>query len=119
MAGVLTISPRVSFVWSEWISHEVFELVGASASLMGIVGASGAVSLRRYLRTRDAAQRRFLLSLLLIISLQTAFDLSTPQVSVGAHLGGVLLGFALGLVLAPVTPYYRTRAARARAHSRW
>ncbi len=107
MAAILAVSE----LWT----HEEFVLVGASASLMGIVGASGAVSLRRYLRSRAHEDRRWLMSLSLIIALQTAFDLSTPQVSVGAHLGGVLLGFALGLVLAPVTPYYRARAARARA----
>jgi membrane associated rhomboid family serine protease len=98
--------------WSEWVTHDDFILVGASASLMGIVGASGAVSLRRYARTRSPQDRRWLFSLLLIVSVQTVFDLSTPNVSVGAHLGGVSIGFLLGLALASATPYARARADR-------
>jgi membrane associated rhomboid family serine protease len=37
----------------------------------------------------------------MIIVIQVAFDLSTPQVSMAAHLCGLIAGFFLGLVLAP------------------
>jgi len=33
--------------------------------------------------------------------IQVAFDLSTPQVSMAAHLCGLITGFVVGLVLAP------------------
>jgi membrane associated rhomboid family serine protease len=33
--------------------------------------------------------------------IQVVFDLSTPQVSMAAHLCGLIAGFFLGLVLAP------------------
>jgi membrane associated rhomboid family serine protease len=37
----------------------------------------------------------------MIIVIQVAFDLSTPQVSMAAHLCGLIAGFFLGLLLAP------------------
>jgi membrane associated rhomboid family serine protease len=39
----------------------------------------------------------------MIIVIQVAFDLSTPQVSMAAHLCGLVAGFFLGLILAPRT----------------
>jgi membrane associated rhomboid family serine protease len=40
-------------------------------------------------------------NVVLIIVIQVAFDLSTPQVSMAAHLCGLIAGFFLGLILAP------------------
>ena len=74
------------------------ELVGASGSVMGIVGA-WAGFLLRHRHVWQARQR--LLNILMIIVIQIAFDISTPQVSTSAHLCGLVTGFALGLVLAP------------------
>jgi membrane associated rhomboid family serine protease len=37
----------------------------------------------------------------MIIAIQTAFDLSTPQVSMAAHLCGLIAGVFLGLILTP------------------
>ena len=37
----------------------------------------------------------------LIVVIQVAFDLSTPQVSTAAHMCGLIAGFFLGLILAP------------------
>ena len=74
------------------------ELVGASGSVMGIVGA-WAGFLVRHRHVWQARQR--LLNILMIIVIQIAFDISTPQVSTSAHLCGLVTGFVLGLVLAP------------------
>ena len=74
------------------------ELVGASGSVMGIVGA-WAGFLLRHRHIWQARQR--LLNILMIIVIQIAFDVSTPQVSTSAHLCGLVSGFILGLVLAP------------------
>ncbi|MEY2498444.1 MAG: hypothetical protein QOD12_2000, partial [Verrucomicrobiota bacterium] len=54
------------------------------------------------LRHRDSplAGRR-LKNILMIVAIQTAFDLSTPQVSMAAHMSGLVSGFALGLLFAP------------------
>lgn len=74
------------------------ELVGASGSVMGIVGA-WAGFLVRHRHMWQAKQR--LLNILMIIVIQFAFDLSTPQVSTSAHLCGLVTGFVVGLYLLP------------------
>jgi len=73
-------------------------LVGASGSIMGIVGAWAAFLLLH----RDAPRAKQRLSnVAMIIVIQIAFDLSTPQVSMAAHICGLITGFAVGLVLSP------------------
>ena len=77
---------------------QVAELVGASGCIMGIVGA-WAGFLLRHRHIPQAKQR--LGNVAMIIVIQIAFDLSTPQVSMAAHLCGLVAGFVLGLILAP------------------
>jgi len=77
---------------------QVAQLVGASGCIMGIVGA-WAGFLLRHRRAPHAKQR--LGNVLMIVVIQTAFDLSTPQVSMAAHLCGLFSGAVLGFVLAP------------------
>jgi membrane associated rhomboid family serine protease len=74
------------------------ELIGASGSVMGIVGA-WAGFLIRHRHVWQAKQR--LLNILVIIAIQIVFDLSTPEVSLSAHLCGLATGFVLGLALPP------------------
>jgi rhomboid protease GluP len=53
-------------------------------------------------RHRHAPQaKQRLANVVMIIVIQVAFDLSTPQVSMAAHLCGLIAGFFLGLLLAP------------------
>jgi membrane associated rhomboid family serine protease len=73
------------------------QLVGASGCIMGIVGA-WAGFLMRHRHAPHAKQR--LANVVLIVAIQIAFDLSTPQVSMSAHLCGLIAGFLLGLILA-------------------
>jgi membrane associated rhomboid family serine protease len=73
-----------------------FELVGASGCIMGVVG-TWAGFLLRYRHLPLARQR--LRNIFIIVLMQVAFDLVTPQVSMAAHLGGLLTGFVLGLVV--------------------
>src|SRR5205809_1268473 len=79
---------------------QVSQLVGASGCIMGIVGALAGF-LVRHRHAPQAKQR--LGNIVLIIVIQVAFDLSTPQVSMAAHLCGLIAGFLLGLILAPRT----------------
>jgi rhomboid protease GluP len=81
------------------------ELVGASGCIMGIVGASAGFLLRHH-HMPMAKQR--LMNMAMIVVIQTMFDLSTPQVSMSAHLCGLVTGFLAGLLLAPKKmPLYR------------
>jgi membrane associated rhomboid family serine protease len=74
------------------------QLVGASGCVMGIVGAWAAFLLRH--RHVPLARQR-LTNIFMIVAIQIAFDLSTPQVSMSAHLCGLITGFLAGLALAP------------------
>ena len=89
-AGVVGLSV-IGFV-------KVAQLVGASGSIMGIVG-TWAGFLVRHRHAPQAKQR--LANIAMIIVIQVAFDLSTPQVSMAAHLCGLIAGFFLGLILTP------------------
>jgi rhomboid protease GluP len=72
-------------------------LVGASGCVMGVIGVSAGLLLRH--RRSPFAGRR-LRNIIVIVALQTAFDLTTPQVSLAAHLSGFLTGVLLGVILA-------------------
>lgn len=74
------------------------QLVGASGCVMGLVGVWAGLLLRH--RDGPMAGRR-LQNILLIVVVQTAFDLSTPQISMAAHLSGLVTGVLLGLLFAP------------------
>jgi membrane associated rhomboid family serine protease len=76
----------------------VAELIGASGCIMGVVGAWAGFLLRHH-HAPFAKQR--LANIGFIVAIQIAFDLSTPQVSMAAHMCGLVAGFFLGLILAP------------------
>jgi membrane associated rhomboid family serine protease len=73
-----------------------FELVGASGCIMGVVGTWAGFLLRH--RHLPLARQR-LRNIFIIILMQLVFDLVTPQVSMAAHLGGLVTGFLLGLIV--------------------
>jgi len=73
--------------------------VGASGCVMGLVGATGALMLRGWLRERALTARKRLVLMLAILAMQTLFDALVPQVSMTAHLSGAGIGFALGMLL--------------------
>jgi rhomboid protease GluP len=64
---------------------------------MGVIGISAGLLLRH--RQSPLAGRR-LRNILVIVVLQTIFDLTTPQVSLGAHLSGFATGVLVGVMLA-------------------
>ena len=73
------------------------QLVGASGAIMGVVGISAGLLLRH--RQSPLAGRQ-LQNILVIVAIQTLFDLWTPQVSLAAHLGGFLSGVGVGVTFA-------------------
>ncbi|MDQ2659300.1 MAG: rhomboid family intramembrane serine protease [Verrucomicrobiota bacterium] len=85
----------VVLLWRVGWTHSDF-LVGASGCVMGVVGA-WAGWLLRHRHSLMARQR--LTSIGTIVVLQTAFDFYTPQVSMTAHLGGLLTGVLVGLAI--------------------
>lgn len=75
-------------------------LVGASAAIMGLIGAILAISLQIWLKKRySTTAKRRLLQVSLIIIIQFIFDNIIPQVSFHAHLFGFIIGFAISNVL--------------------
>lgn len=73
--------------------------VGASGCIMGLVGATGALMLRGWLREKAHVAKRGLVGMLVIVALQVVFDSVTPHVSMTAHLWGALLGCLVTLLL--------------------
>jgi membrane associated rhomboid family serine protease len=74
------------------------QLVGASGCVMGVVGGMAGF-LIRHRDAPNAGQR--LANIALIVVIQVVFDVSTPQVSMAAHICGLITGFVVVLVLAP------------------
>ncbi len=87
---------QVALMWRlGWFAAD--QLVGASGAVMGIVGTWAGVLLRE----RHLAHNRSALgSILLIVGIQSVFDILTPQVSMAAHLGGFGAGILVGLIVA-------------------
>ncbi|MFL5349362.1 MAG: rhomboid family intramembrane serine protease [Hyalangium sp.] len=73
--------------------------VGASGGIMGLIGATAAVMLTGWRRERAQLARQRLSSIVLILGLQSFFDISMPQVSFIAHVSGAAIGFLTALVL--------------------
>jgi len=71
-------------------------LVGASGCIMGVIGILAGLLFRDRQSPRAGQRLRMIL---MMVALETIYDLSTPQVSLAAHLGGFATGVALGLVL--------------------
>ena len=73
--------------------------LGASGSIMGLVGATAALMLRGWRQHKALSARRRLTALLLIIALQSLSDSVVPQVSMTGHLSGAVIGFVIALLL--------------------
>jgi rhomboid protease GluP len=74
-------------------------LVGASGAIMGLVGAMGALMLRGWRREGAHVAKRRLVAVVLIVVMQTIFDNVVPNVSMTAHLSGVIVGFFATMVV--------------------
>ncbi len=89
-------SAGVVILWTLGLTNSM-QLVGASGAIMGVVGISAGLLLRHRQTTLAGRQ---LQNILVIVAIQTAFDLWTPQVSLAAHLGGFLSGVVVGMIFA-------------------
>jgi rhomboid protease GluP len=86
-------------VSGRYSGHAPDDLVGASGCIMGLLGATAAVMLRAWVTQRAAIARQIFFRLLMVVALQVAFDLSTPQVAGLAHAVGLAGGFLTALAL--------------------
>ncbi|WP_204103423.1 MULTISPECIES: rhomboid family intramembrane serine protease [Spirulina sp. CCY15215] len=76
-------------------------LVGASAAIMGILGAILAILLQGWLREKSQVAAKRLRLFLAIVALQVTFDFLIPEVSFLAHALGLGLGFTIAMILFP------------------
>lgn len=74
-------------------------LMGASASVLGLVGIQAAISLSILRNTGSLVAKAQLASMTQIIILQMVFDLMVPEVSSTAHTGGAAIGFLMGMLV--------------------
>lgn len=91
--GVLTVVGHV------WFSPSYDLLVGASGSIMGMVGARIAILLAAHRTEPIGSARGPLLLTLLLVVLQTLSDMLIPNVSMFAHLTGAIAGFVFTTLL--------------------
>ena len=70
-------------------------LLGASASVLGLVGTQAAISLLAYRHTGSMVAKAQLNTMIQIVLLQAVFDMMVPQVSSTAHTGGAAVGFCV------------------------
>ncbi|MCA9108517.1 MAG: rhomboid family intramembrane serine protease [Planctomycetaceae bacterium] len=122
LVGLLYLGPRLEQAWGMWrmltciavssvtamglaplivtltTDQPIAILVGASGGVMGLVGALiGHLSVG-WFRGRNRRISRQLSTLLLLVGLQTFFDLTTPNVSFACHLLGMLTGLSYALM---------------------
>ena len=75
-------------------------LVGASAAIMGLIGAILAIALQIWLKNRKSVTaKRRLQQIILIVIIQFIFDNIVPQISFHAHLFGFIIGFIISSAL--------------------
>lgn len=73
-------------------------LIGASGSIFALFGMIVAQTIREWRLSRDILDRRRLVSLGLVMLVQFAIDVSVPQISMSAHMSGLLIGLAIGFL---------------------
>jgi rhomboid protease GluP len=74
-------------------------LVGASASIMGLIGTILAITLQIWRRKKNALNAKRVRLVILVIVIQFIFDHLIPQVSFYSHLFGLIIGFVISSLL--------------------
>lgn len=79
-------------------------LVGASAAIMGLIGAVLAIALQIWFKRRHSTTaKRRVQQVILIVIIQFIFDHLIPQISFHAH----LFGFIIGLLVSSVLVFFK------------
>jgi rhomboid protease GluP len=87
--------------------------VGASGAVFGVYGAFGAVLVLRRSQIEVETWRRTARSLASFLVLNLVIGLSMAGISVSAHVGGLIVGFAIGTALLLGTRAMRSGGSRA------
>jgi rhomboid protease GluP len=111
LSGVLSMGMYVVLLQLGWVSMYTL-VVGASGSIMGLIGAEAAILLRLWRTDASRIARQHFLRALLFVLLQASMDLLIPQFSFTGHLSGALFGFVLASLLyrRQTVPYRPTPA---------
>jgi rhomboid protease GluP len=78
--------------------------VGASGAIMGLLGVMAAILLKGWRREKAKIAAKRLRLIVLIVVIQSIFDVLTPQVSWIGHASGFVLGFGAGCLLFRLSP---------------
>ena len=76
--------------------------LGASGSIMSIIGASFSCALYIYWRTRQEYWRLFFIRMAIILGLQFGIDVLLPNNSMMTHIAGGVSGMILGMIVIQV-----------------
>ncbi len=93
LSGVGAISLFAFFAMV--VGREEDMLVGASAAIMGLMGATFIILLRGWMQEKSPIAQERLRLVIIIIALQVMFDLTIPKVSFFGHTAGLILGMLL------------------------
>jgi rhomboid protease GluP len=72
---------------------------GASACVLGVLGARAGIMLRMWANDRSRIARNHFLLMGFIVLMQAVIDVRNLTISFGAHLTGAFVGFILGLLM--------------------
>lgn len=97
IAGVGSMAMIVLLTASGYIPSSL--TLGASGAIMGMIGASAAVLVRDWYAHRSRLSIENLKAVFFNIAIQIVFDISTPEVSMSAHMGGMIIGLFAGALL--------------------
>jgi len=94
-----TSMAAVVFIHRLWPQATGMLYVGASGSIMGMVGGTAAILLRGWRQRPSKVLSRRLSSMGVVIAFQVVFDIITPQVSFTAHAAGAVVGFLIVVLM--------------------
>lgn len=100
--GLYLIAGAGSMAFVHFLHHRdasPYFALGASGSIMALVGAAAAIFLHGWLRERARSVFLGLQRVLLGMALQTVFDLASPRISFAAHFSGFVIGFIVALLM--------------------
>ena len=120
LLGLVTVTQGIDFnifpSWFQFLTEEIrysYRLwVGASGSIMGMIGAIAALLFRGWQRDESQLALRQFRLVLLIIVIQFSVDLSSTNVSFYSHFLGLILGASLTLLLTRKTPQTSPKLSR-------